>query len=136
MINLSAAAALFARTAYSTMHGLTLMIGARRMNAANGLIPNVDVQKNNTRPHFCGLSFCVNPPNFAYVVTSVLPLNIIKFFPSLSARAAAHFGCMVGRYSLSDTEKPGGISLLTIGRTGRCPVVGFVYCNCIIFADK
>ena len=45
MINLSAAAVLFAGTVYSTMHGLTLMIGARRMNAANGLIPNVNVQK-------------------------------------------------------------------------------------------
>lgn len=71
-----------------------------------------------------------------FAVTSVLPLSISFFFPSLSARAAAHFGCMVGRYSLTDTEKPGGISLLTIGRTGRCPVVGFVYCNCIIFAGK
>lgn len=45
MIDLSAAAAPSARTAYSTLHGLTLMIGARRMNVANGLIPNADVQK-------------------------------------------------------------------------------------------
>ena len=45
MIDLSAAAALSAKTAYSILHGLTLMIGARRMNAANGLTPNVDMQK-------------------------------------------------------------------------------------------
>ena len=108
------------------------------------------------------------------VVTSVLPLNIIKFFPSLSARAAAHFGCMVGRYFLVMPKTRWNISLngehftpgrqkvdprvkcsgfnftresdspvrslatsakrelSTIGRTGRCPVTGFVYGNCII----
>lgn len=134
MIDLSAVAAPSVRTAYSILHGLTLMIGAPRKSAASGLIPNANVQKNNTRPHFCGLFFCKSSRLLA--VTSVLPLNISFFFPSLSARAAAHFGCMVGRYFLTDTEKPGGISLLTIGRTGRCPVVGFIYCNCIIFAGK
>ena len=45
------------------------------------------------------------------VVTSVLPLNIIKFFPSLSARAAAHFGCMVGRYFLVMPKTRWNISL-------------------------
>lgn len=135
MIDLSTAAALSARTAYSTLHAITLMIGAPRKSAASGLIPNANVQKNNMRPHFCGLFFLCKSSRLL-AVTSVLPLSISFFFPSLSARAAAHFGCMVGRYSLADTEKPGGISLLTIGRTGRCPVVGFVYCNCIIFADK
>ena len=134
MINPSAAAVLSARIAYSTLHGLTLMIGAHKKNAASGLIPNADVQKT-IRDRISAVSLFVQ----------ILPLVRGNFrssfkhqflFPSLSARAAAHFGCMVGRYSLADTEKPGGISLLTIGRTGRCPVVGFVYCNCIIFADK
>ena len=45
------------------------------------------------------------------VVTSVLPLSIIKFFPSLSARAAAHFGCMVGRYFLVMPKTRWNISL-------------------------
>ena len=62
MIDLSAAAAPSVRTAYSILHGLTLMIGAPRKSAASGLIPNANVQKNNTRPHLCGLFFCVNPP--------------------------------------------------------------------------
>lgn len=134
MIDLSAAAALSARIAYSTLHGLTLMIGAPRKSAASGLIPNANEQKQYETAFLRPLFLCKSSRLFA--VTSVLPLNISFFFPSLSARAAAHFGCMVGRYFLTDTEKPGGISLLTIGRTGRCPVVGFVYCNCIIFADK
>lgn len=134
MIDLSAAAALSARIAYSTLHGLTLMIGAPRRSAASGLIPNADVQKTIRDRISAASFFCKYSRLLA--VTSVLPLSISFFFPSLSARAAAHFGCMVGRYSLTDTEKPGGISLLTIGRTGRCPVVGFVYCNCIIFAGK
>ena len=42
MTNLSAAAVLFVRTAYSTMHDLTLMIGVLNMNVLNGLIPNAD----------------------------------------------------------------------------------------------
>ena len=42
MTNLSAAAVLFARTAYSTMHDLTMMIGVLNMNVLNGLIPNAD----------------------------------------------------------------------------------------------
>ena len=45
MTNLSAAAVLFARTAYSTMHDLTLMIGVLNMNVLNGLIPNADTKK-------------------------------------------------------------------------------------------
>lgn len=45
MINPSAAAVLSARTAYSILHGLTLMIGAPRKSAASGLIPNADGQK-------------------------------------------------------------------------------------------
>lgn len=110
MINLSAAAALFARTAYSTMHGLTLMIGARRMNAANGLIPNVDVQKKQYETAFLRSLFLCKSSHLR-VVTSVLPLNIIKFFPSLSAIAAAHFGCMVGRYFLVMPKTRWNISL-------------------------
>lgn len=135
MIDLSAAAALSARTAYSTLHAITLMIGAPRKSAASGLIPNANVQKKQYETAFLRPLFLCKSSRLL-AVTSVLPLSISFFFPSLSARAAAHFGCMVSRYSLADTEKPGGLSLLTIGRTGRCPVVGFVYCNCIIFADK
>ena len=45
MIDLSAAAAPSARSAYSILHGLTLMIGAHRRSAASGLIPNADGQK-------------------------------------------------------------------------------------------
>lgn len=45
MIDLSAAAVLSARIAYSTLHGLTLMIGAPRKSAASGLIPNANGQK-------------------------------------------------------------------------------------------
>ena len=48
MTNLSAAAALFARIAYSTLHGLTLMIGALRKSAASGLIPNADTKNKRT----------------------------------------------------------------------------------------
>ena len=36
---------------------------------------------------------------------------LIKFFPSLSARAAAHFGCMVGRYFLVMPKTRWNISL-------------------------
>lgn len=45
MINPSAAAVLSARITYSTLHAVTLMIGAPRKSAASGLIPNADVQK-------------------------------------------------------------------------------------------
>ena len=38
---------LFAKTAYSTMHTLVLTTGALRINAANGLIPNADIQKQD-----------------------------------------------------------------------------------------
>ena len=58
MINPSAAAVLSARIAYSTLHGLTLMIGAPRKNAASGLIPNADVQKT-IRDRISAASFFV-----------------------------------------------------------------------------
>lgn len=116
---------LSARTAYSTMHVQTLTIGVLNINAASGLIPNADTKKQTQKnkrdrisaaPFFCKSSRLL-------AVTSVLPLSISFFFPSLSARAAAYFGCMVGRYSLADTEKPGGISLLTENGPGRQKVV-------------
>ena len=109
MTNLSAAAVLFAGTVYSTMHGLTLMIGARRMNVANGLTPNVDMQKT-IRDRISAVSLFVQ----------ILPLARGNFrssfkhqflFPSLSARAAAHFGCMVGRYFLVMPKTRWNISL-------------------------
>lgn len=62
MIDLSAAAALSARTAYSILHGLTLMIGAPRKSAASGLIPNANVQKKTIRDRISAASFFVNPP--------------------------------------------------------------------------
>lgn len=49
MIDLSAAAAPSARSAYSILHGLTLMIGAPRRSAANGLIPNADTKIKRTK---------------------------------------------------------------------------------------
>ena len=58
MINLSAAAAPSARSAYSILHGLTLMIGAHKKNAASGLIPNADVQKT-IRDRISAASFFV-----------------------------------------------------------------------------
>lgn len=62
MIDLSAAAALSARTAYSTLHAVTLMIGAPRRSAASGLIPNADVQKKETA--FLRTLFFVHPPTY------------------------------------------------------------------------
>ena len=58
MIDLSAVAAPSVRTAYSTLHGLTLMIGAHKKNAASGLIPNADVQKT-IRDRISAASFFV-----------------------------------------------------------------------------
>ncbi|RHT06021.1 hypothetical protein DW884_17835 [Ruminococcus sp. AM40-10AC] len=49
MTDLSAAVALFVRIAYSTLHGLTLMIGALRKSAASGLIPNADTKNKRTK---------------------------------------------------------------------------------------
>ena len=46
-IDQSAAAILFVRTAYSTMHAMTLMIGVLRTNDANGHIPNADTQEQD-----------------------------------------------------------------------------------------
>ena len=46
------------RSAYSTLHGLTLMIGAHKKNAASGLIPNADVQKT-IRDRISAASFFV-----------------------------------------------------------------------------
>ena len=43
---------------YSTLHGLTLMIGAHKKNAASGLIPNADVQKT-IRDRISAASFFV-----------------------------------------------------------------------------
>lgn len=90
MINPSAAAVLSARIAYSTLHGLTLMIGAPRKNAASGLIPNADTKnkhKKQERPHFCGLFFCKSSRLLA--VTSVLPLSI-SFFSRLCLPEPPH----------------------------------------------
>lgn len=49
MIDLSAVAAPSVRTAYSILHGLTLMIGAPRKSAASGLIPNADTKNKRTK---------------------------------------------------------------------------------------
>lgn len=67
MTDLSAAAALFARIAYSTLHAVTLMIGALKKSAASGLIPNADTKKINAQKQdetaeMRPLFFRVNPP--------------------------------------------------------------------------
>ena len=49
---------LFAKTAYSTMHVQTLMIGVLRTNVANGHIPNADTQEQDETAFLRPLFFC------------------------------------------------------------------------------
>lgn len=88
MIDLSAAAAPSARTAYSILHGLTLMIGAPRKSAASGLIPNADVQKKQYETAFLRSLF-LRKSSRLFAVTSVLPLSI-SFFSRLCLPEPPH----------------------------------------------
>lgn len=88
MIDLSAAAAPSVRTAYSMLHGLTLMIGAPRKSAASGLIPNADVQKKQYETAFLRSLF-LRKSSRLFAVTSVLPLSI-SFFSRLCLPEPPH----------------------------------------------
>ena len=59
----SAVAMLFAKTAYSTMHVQTLMIGVLRTNAANGHIPNADAQEQDETAFLRPLFFAQKTKN-------------------------------------------------------------------------
>ena len=54
---------LFVRTAYSTMHAMTLMIGVLRTNAANGHIPNADTQEQDETAFLRPLFFAQKTKN-------------------------------------------------------------------------
>ena len=104
MTNLSAAAALFVRTAYSTLHGLTLMIGALRKSAAGGLIPNADVQKQDETAFL--RSLFLRKSSRLLAVTSVLPLSI-SFFSRLCLPEPPHISdaWLAGTF-WADAENP------------------------------
>ena len=53
---------LFAKTAYSTMHVQTLMIGVLRTNVANGHIPNADTQEQDETAFLRPLFFLHRKP--------------------------------------------------------------------------